>query len=130
MDYQVEFIEKPDHLVAVLSGVRTPVTLVEAAAAVAGHCVVTGSTQVLIDVRMMRGELNTLETYDVAGRSIPQQPGVRELGRAAILDHTRNLGRVRFFETVAINRGLTLKVFDDEELAVAWLRQGARNGTL
>lgn len=127
MDYRVEYIEKPDHLVAVLSGIRTPATLVAAAAAVASYCTERSINEVLIDVRQMRGELNTLETYDVAGRSIPDQPGIREIGRGAILDHPTNLDRIRFFETVAVNRGLTVKVFDDEDLAVAWLRQGAPN---
>jgi len=69
----------------------------------------------------MSGELDTIETYEVAGQELPSQPNARRLIRSAILDHSENLERIRFFETVAINRGLTVKVFDDEETAVRWL---------
>ena len=59
-----------------------------------------------------------------ASQSIPNQNNIRQLVRSAILDNTENIERIRFFETVAINRGLNAKIFDDEDLAVEWLKAG------
>ena len=121
MDYRLDFTERDGRIVATLGGVRTPETLIAAAAEIAGHCREHGIKYVLIDVRPMQGGLDTLETFEVAGQAIPSQGDARQLVRSAILDHSENLERIRFFETVALNRGLMIKVFDDEADAVRWL---------
>lgn len=113
-----------DFLVAALGGVRTPETLMAAAAQTTAHCREHGYSRVVIDLREMSGGLDTLETFEVAGHAIPTQTGARDLVRSAILDLTENIERIRFFETVAVNRGFNVKVFDDEEKAVEWLLRG------
>ena len=121
MDYQLDIIENDEYVTAKLSGVRRPTSLLEAAVKTTAYCKQNGIHHLLIDIRGMSGGLDTIETYEVAGQGLPSQPNARRLIRSAILDHSENLERIRFFETVAINRGLTVKVFDDEETAVRWL---------
>lgn len=40
-------------------------------------------------------------------------------------DHPAIRRNIAFFETVCVNRGYLVKVFDDEASALAWLRRGA-----
>jgi hypothetical protein len=122
VDYHLEIIERGDYVIAKLGGVRSPETLLAAASTTTSYCKEHGFTRVLIDLRDMAGGLDTLETFEVAGHRLPHQNGVRLLVRSAILDHTENVERIRFFETVALNRGLNVKVFDDRGSAVEWLR--------
>lgn len=123
MDYQLELVEKNDFVVAVLGGVRTPETLMAAAAKTTAYCREHGYSLLVIDLRKMSGELDTLETFEIAGHSIPTQTDARDLVRSAILDLTENIERIRFFETVAVNRGFNVKIFDDENKAFEWLRK-------
>ena len=124
MDSNISFVEHDGHARITLAGVRTPAILLAAAAQTAVECRVRGIQRFLIDVRGMRGALDTLEAYEVAGHDLLAQDGIRELVRVAVLDRHENIVRVRFFETVAVNRGLDLKVFDDEAQAMRWLAKG------
>lgn len=128
MTYELEFAENDDYAVAILSGVRTPETLIAAASKTTAFCRDRGFSRVLIDLRKMSGGLDTLQTFEVAGHGIPSQKHVRKLVRSAILDHPENLDRIRFFETVAINRGFNVRVFSDEARAIAWLLADENNG--
>jgi len=121
MNIEIEMIERDGFVAAVLSGVRTPETLVEIAARATAFCSEQNIPRLLIDVRGMIGRLDTLETFEVAGHELPRQEAVRRVLRSAILDRPENIERIRFFETVALNRGLNVRVFADEGLAVEWL---------
>ncbi|MCU0304229.1 MAG: hypothetical protein MUC56_09260 [Thermoanaerobaculales bacterium] len=130
-DLSLEIVERDGYAVAVLGGTRSPETLLAAAAETVARCASSGRDRVLIDIRAMRGGLDTLETFDVAGRQIPAQAGVRSIVRAAVLDRPDNLARIGFFETVAVNRGLNLRVFANEARAIGWLlsnREGDTRG--
>jgi hypothetical protein len=128
MKIELEVLEKDGFVAAVLGGVRTPETLMEAASRVTAFCRARGIARVLIDLRPMSGGLDTLETYEVAGHELPKQRNVRRFLRSAILDHPENIERIRFFETVAVNRGLNVRVFADEENAVEWLVADSSGG--
>lgn len=121
MTFELEMIVKAGFAEAILGGVRTPETLLAAAKQATAFCAERRISRVLIDLRKMSGGLDTLETYEVAGRDLPRQRAVRRVLRAAILDRHENIERIRFFETVAVNRGLNVKVFADEDHAREWL---------
>ena len=121
MELQVKVEARDGYVEATLTGVRTPATLMAAAERVTEACNKLKIFKVLIDVRKMRGRLDTLETFDVAGHRIPQRPETRLITKSAIVDLPPNMDRIRFFETVAVNRGLNVRVFDDEAAAVGWL---------
>lgn len=121
MDYKLEIVGADGFITAVLEGVRTPETLIAVAAKTTAYCAERRISRLLIDIRGMTGGLDTLETYEVAGHELPGHEGVRRILRSAILDLPENIERIRFFETVAINRGLNVRIFADEDQAVAWL---------
>jgi len=115
------------HVVATFSGSRTPEALLEIAAATVRHCQEHAMSLVLLDLRPSSGGLDTIETYEMAGHSLPRHDGARQLARLAILDRPENLERIRFFETVAVNRGLAVRSFGDEDDALRWLYQSSGN---
>jgi hypothetical protein len=121
MEFEYEVQAREGYVEATLTGVRTPTTLIAAAEQVTEVCKELKILKVLVDVRRMTGSLDTLETFEVAGHQIPQRPMTRQLARSAILDLPVNMERMHFFETVAVNRGFNVRVFDDETAAVEWL---------
>jgi hypothetical protein len=121
MNYELEMIERDGFVAAVLAGVRTPETLVAAAARARAYCSERQIPRLLIDLRGMSGGLDTLETFEVAGHDLPRQETVRRILRSAILDRPENIERIRFSEIVAVNRGLNVKISADEDQAIEWL---------
>lgn len=128
MNFDLEIVEKDGYVVAVLKGVRTPEALLAAAARTTAFCIERQIPRVLIDLKGMSGSLDTLETFDVAGHELPRQEAVRRVLRSVILDHPENVERLRFFETVAVNRGLNVRVLADEDQAIEWLLADTNGG--
>jgi hypothetical protein len=81
------------------------------------------STKVVIDGRQLSGEPLTIERF-LYGEFVAE--AVKRLGVAAppvfaYVLHEPVLDPMKFGETVALNRGMNLKVFDDYDLAIGWL---------
>ena len=62
--------------------------------------------------------LGTFDTYQAAEFMAAQLPW---LGRAAIVCNEKSIDDAKFWETVAVNRGLTVRVFKDVDSARKWL---------
>lgn len=75
-----------------------------------------GAVQLLVDVRDQTTAPSTLDIFDF-GKDWP--PGIR----TAILVGEETREDQRFLETVAFNRAKQMRIFDDEEKAVHWLRE-------
>lgn len=121
MSNTLDFENCGEYAFVTLGGVRTPEALMEAGTAIISYCLEHSLSRLLIDVRAASGSLDTLEIYEVAGHGIASRENARQVVRSAILDRTENLERVRFFETVAMNRGINVRVFDDRTEAESWL---------
>ena len=81
------------------------------------------NTKVVIDGRQLSGEPLTIERF-LYGEFVAE--AVKRLGVGtppvfAYVLHEPVLDPMRFGETVALNRGMNLKVFDDYDLAIGWL---------
>jgi len=78
-----------------------------------------GCTRILNDLREVDLELSTVDIYDipnlVAGSGIE-----RSVKRAVVF--SRDVGDYQFFETVSVNQGQFVRVFEDFDVAVTWLR--------
>lgn len=83
------------------------------AAGVAGEV-----TKALLDERELEHTLNEGDIYYLAEQYSASVPG---LVKAAIVFDAEYTQNVRFWETCAVNRGLSLKVFMSTESALAWL---------
>lgn len=85
------------------------------------------SKKVLIDGRGVTGEPKVVERfiYGEFASSVAKQQLQEEYGpgpQFAYVLHEPVLDPYRFGETVAINRGMHVKVFDNLDAAIRWLR--------
>jgi hypothetical protein len=70
-----------------------------------------------VDVHTLKGRLGVMETYSFV-RSPFEKPRVRY----AFVDLPENDGIMSFFETTALNTGLSLRCFTDIDVARTWLK--------
>lgn len=83
--------------------------------------------KVLIDGRQVTGNPKTIERFlygEFAADAVAKQStkgGARRVPQFAYVLHEPVLDPMRFGETVAVNRGMWIKVFDNLEDALEWL---------
>lgn len=81
-------------------------------------CLAHQLTRVLCDERALEYRLNTLDTYALAAWISEQVPHVV---RIAVVCAPKSAADARFWENVAVNRGLTVRAFLDPDAAERWL---------
>ena len=78
-------------------------------------------THVLCNEQDLEYRLGTFDTYQYAEFLAEQIP---HLGKAAIVCNEKAITDAKFWETVAVNRGLMVRVFKDMDSARLWLSEG------
>lgn len=86
--------------------------------AVIKACLEGNYSRVLCDEVDLEYRLAPFDTYRSAEFIASQAPKV---GRVALVCNEKFFTDARFWETVAVNRGLTVRVFKDVEAARQWL---------
>jgi hypothetical protein len=81
-------------------------------------CIVGNCSKALLDERELLHTLNEGDIYRLAEQYALRAP---RLVKAAILYNPRESVNVNFWETCAVNRGLSVRVFIEKEHALAWL---------
>jgi hypothetical protein len=81
-----------------------------------------GSRRILCDERELEYRLGTLDTYAAAEAITQYAPRVV---KTAIVCGPKSAPEGKFWEDVAVNRGLAVRVFQDLQAALAWLGDGA-----
>jgi len=76
--------------------------------------------QVLCDERNLTYRIGTVDTYLVAEKIAEAAPKV---GRVALVCNAAGKTDAKFWENVAVNRGLIVRVFQSMDEAVGWLDQ-------
>ena len=80
-----------------------------------------GRTSVMADERDLCYHLSTVDSFE-SGKMFA---GLARRGlRVAVVCNPEGREETRFWETVAVNRGAPVKVFDDVDSAEEWLDQG------
>ena len=90
--------------------------------AILSACMEGGYTRVLCNEVELEYRLGTFDTYADAAFMSAHVPRV---ARVAIVCNPKFIDDARFFEDVAVNRGLTVRVFQDPAIASQWLRDVA-----
>jgi hypothetical protein len=76
--------------------------------------------KVLCDERELDYDLRTFETFEAAKLIAEQTPKV---AKVAIVCKPEHMDEAEFWETVAVNRGLHVRVFHELEEAEEWMRE-------
>lgn len=79
-----------------------------------------GCTKVLCDERNLEYALETIDTYEYAKFVAEMAPKV---GKVAIVFNPQCSEEAKFWETVAVNRGVQVAMFRDMEQARRWLNE-------
>lgn len=69
----------------------------------------------------------TMETFETG--TVPADQDHKQTGQRIALVYTGDLSEHEFMETVAVNRGYQLRVFDRMDEALEWLRPKKKNDT-
>ena len=78
-----------------------------------------GLTRALVDERELRYRLSTIDSFESGSFVAEMAP----LGaKIAVTCNLEGKADTRFWETVAVNRGAEVKIFDDIESAEEWIR--------
>jgi hypothetical protein len=77
-----------------------------------------GTSQVLCDERDLEYRLGTFDTYSAAAYIAANAPAVCKV---ALVCNPAGINDAKFWETVAVNRGLTVRVFKEMIDAQRWL---------
>jgi len=82
----------------------------------------TGVKRVFTDVRGAPNVLSVFENYDFAYKILEGLQIQRDVRAATLVDRTDSTHN--FAETVIRNAGYNMRLFKDEEAAIAWLFEG------
>lgn len=86
--------------------------------AVIEECNKSGVSRLLCIEAQLEYRLGTFDTFELARVASEH---AKNMGRAAIVCNEKNIADAKFWETVAVNRGLIVRIFKDVESARAWL---------
>jgi hypothetical protein len=120
MAYQLTIEERPSYVHATAVGERTPANALRFLEEAYTACVKSGRSDLLLDMQFTGPSLNTTSIYQVISQRVPDG---RNLRKIAYVDSSTDFdpGMPVFAETVAVNRGVNVRLFQSVELAKEWL---------
>jgi hypothetical protein len=119
MAYQLTIEERPTYLYAKVVGKRTPENALRFLEEAYAACVKSGRMAVLLDMQFSGPSLSATSIYEVLSQRIPDG---RELRKIAYLETTPDDPAMpHFAETVAVNRGVNVRLFQNAAAAARWL---------
>ena len=122
MSYHLTIEERPTYVYAKATGERTPVNALRFLEEAYAACVKSGHSALLLDMQFTGPSLNTTSIYQVISQRVPDG---RNLRKIAYVDSTDvDPGMPVFAETVAVNRGVNVRLFPSLAAAEKWLLGG------
>ncbi|MDH4108155.1 MAG: hypothetical protein OEW35_07545 [Gammaproteobacteria bacterium] len=118
MTFQIEYEMKPGYLHARVSGTNARQVVKAYLKEIREECMRRGCEKVLIEENLRGERLDTMEVFDIASEGSLEALGWFE-AVAYVDPHMHDLRE--FAETVAINRGMPVAIFESVEKAAAWL---------
>ena len=119
MAYQLEIVEKPNYVHAVVTGKNTMENVVGYLKGLLKECEARRCFNVLIEERLEGRRLETWDVYQIASDNSALARGV--FSNIAYVDINAGGELMKFAETVANNRGVPMMLFPTVAEAEAWL---------
>jgi len=119
MAYRVTTEATPGYLYVRMAGRLDDGQVTQLAKQVVGDFEREPRPALLVDLRGLRMNVGTLTTIRLVSSFPELAKGLR--APTAIVHGEANRAMVRFYETVAVNRGYLTRIFPDLDGAVAWL---------
>jgi hypothetical protein len=120
MSYQLIVEQRPGYVYARVEGERTPENALRFLKDSYAACVHSGRSSLLLEMNLSGPTLSTTSIFDVIA---DRAPDGMKLEKIAYVDGARDLSQAYFAETVAMNRGVNVRLFPDVAAAASWLTQ-------
>ena len=119
MPYQLTIEQRRTYVHTKVVGERTPENALRFLRDSCRACVSQGHGAVLLDVHLSGPDLTTTSVYEVISSWVPEALKLRKI--AYVEDSNDDASTSAFVETVAVNRGVNLRLFRDVASAASWL---------
>jgi hypothetical protein len=123
MSYKLTVVQKPGYIHATITGSNTPENVRDYLTAVERECIARGCFRILIEERLEGPRLGTLGVFGIVSEASKRSAGV--FSAIAYVDVNAAGSLMKFAENVAINRGISVMVFQSVSEAERWLRDTA-----
>ncbi|HEY7238680.1 MAG TPA: hypothetical protein VH600_05890 [Burkholderiales bacterium] len=121
MAYQLTIEERPTYVYARVDGDLTPANALRFLQEAHAACVKCGRSDVLLDMQLHGPNLNTTSVYDVISQRAADGGKLRKIAYVPLQQDDRSMAH--FAETVAINRGVNVRLFESVAAAERWLSE-------
>jgi hypothetical protein len=120
VDYSFHVIELPQYLHVKVCGTNDPQTIQRCLKDIAETCVSRNASAVLVEENFSGPSLYIAEIF---GQVIKGSQNIGPIRCIAYVDVNpeHDFSRMQFAETVALNRGINIRVFNNVQEAEAWL---------
>ena len=119
MTYELTLIQNPSYIHIIVTGENNQDNVTQYLKDVLFECITRKCKKVLIEERLTGPRLNTLSVFDIANEGSDEASGYFDA--IAYVDVYAEGELMKFAETVALNRGLPVRVFATVADAEKWL---------
>lgn len=123
--YRVVFEEHPGYVQATAVGERSAENVRRFLEDAYQACVERDCSSLLLELRLSGSTLDTTSIFNVISQRAADGAKLRRIAYVDPL--TRNVADARFAETVAVNRGVNVRLFPDVTTAAQWLSAVGRS---
>ena len=123
MSGEISYEKRGDILWGTATGDRDMDTIMKYSAEVMAGCAREKTPRVLIDVRGLKGQLSSIEVFDLPSTYFLKIRDRSVLTHLAMIDFPESQDQLSFLEYAAKSRGLNIRVFIDVEEALLWLKE-------
>ena len=123
MSYRLTVEKRPSYLYTKVVGERTPENALRYLQEVYSVCANNHYSAVLLDMHLEGPSLNTTQIFEVISQRV--NDGVRLSKIAYVEGEVDDAAMPAFAETVAVNRGVNVRRFEDVASAASWLSYDA-----
>ena len=117
--YELTITRKPGYLHAVVTGENSRETVARYLEEILRECAARNCRRLLIEERLAGPRLGTMSVFEIAAEGSSHAQG--HFNAIAYVDVNAEGSRMQFAETVAVNRGLPVRVFSSVSDAEDWL---------
>jgi hypothetical protein len=120
MDYHLTIIERDSYVQATVTGTNTPENMLRYMKEAYEACRARGKSAVLLEMNLAGESLDVTSIFRVVEERSADGAKLRKIAYVAPIVG-KDPARAHFAETVAVNRGVNVKVFRDIAEAQSWL---------
>jgi hypothetical protein len=127
--YRLVITEHPGYLQATVTGSHNAANALRFLTETFAAITKSGHTSLLLDYRLTGPSLDSSSIFDVVAKRTVEGSKLRRIAYVDHSGHGRDPEKMKFAETVALNRGVNVRLFHELEDARRWLSEPTTRGS-